>query len=82
MIEPSAIHPACALAGVLALSPLGLAVFLPTAAGLRELPVTRSDEEDKKLSSLAARIPTSEIRDELRCRFGRRWVGRTDKQEL
>jgi hypothetical protein len=65
MIDPSTIHLGCALVGVLALFLLGLAVFLPAATKFRELPVTRSDYENEKFSSLAARIPISEVRDEL-----------------
>ena len=63
MIPASTLHLVAALIGALALVTLALAVFLPQAAARR-----RSESETKnasKLSSLAARVPVSEIRDGL-----------------
>jgi hypothetical protein len=66
MIQPSAIHLLAVLIGALALLTLALAVFLPCGNTRTE---TRSECTDsrgqKAASSLAARIPVSEIRDEL-----------------
>jgi hypothetical protein len=63
MIEPSAIHLVAALIGALAVAVLALAVFLPQVAdSTRRRSAT---QDDSKLSSLAARVPISEIRDNL-----------------
>jgi len=62
MIEPSTIHLVAALIGALAVLTLALAVFLPQAAG-RSLSSNASDQ--RTFSSLAARIPISDIRDDL-----------------
>jgi hypothetical protein len=62
MIDPSALHLVAALIGALAVVVLALAVFLPQAGAARG----RADSRDERtLSSLAARIPISEIRDDL-----------------
>jgi hypothetical protein len=63
MIQGSTIHLVGALIGALALFTLALAVFLPYASGSQRAPAT--DDDEKKLSSLTARIPVSEIRDNL-----------------
>src|SRR5947209_1991129 len=63
MIEPATIHLVAALVGALAILTLALAVFLPQAAGR-----SRSESNalgQRTLASLAARIPISEIRDDL-----------------
>src|SRR5438067_214719 len=63
MIEPATIHLVAALVGALAVLTLALAVFLPQAAGR-----SRSESNalgQRTLASLAARIPISEIRDDL-----------------
>ncbi len=65
MIQPSTIHLVSALIGAFALLTVALAVFLPCARKLREMPCTRVDRDEEKLSSLAARIPVSEIGDDL-----------------
>jgi len=63
MIETSTIHLVAALIGAVAVAILAMAVFLPQVADSAR---RRSDaENDSKLSSLAARVPTSEIRDGL-----------------
>src|SRR5690242_9154373 len=62
MIELSTIHLFAALIGALAILTLALAVFLPQAAGRSHL---GSGADQRTLSSLAARIPISEIRDDL-----------------
>jgi len=63
MIQPSAIYLVAAFIGSLAVVMLALAVFLPQAAAARSHGGNRPDE--KALSSLAARIPISEVRDDL-----------------
>src|SRR5690348_5809213 len=63
MIEFSPIHLVAALIGVVAIVILALAVFLPQAAGRGRNGKNAADQ--KTLSSLAARIPISEIRDDL-----------------
>jgi hypothetical protein len=63
MIQPSAIYLVAAFIGALAVAMLALAVFLPQTAAARSHSESRSD--DKTLSSLAARISISEIRDDL-----------------
>src|SRR3954471_10242527 len=68
MIEPSTLHLVAALIGALAVVTLALAVFLPEAAVRRRS--GNGGEAEKALSSLAARIPISEIRDELVVRRG------------
>jgi hypothetical protein len=60
MIEPSVLHLVAALIGALAVGVFALAVFLPQAAARG-----RAVWEERTLSSLAARIPISEIRDDL-----------------
>jgi hypothetical protein len=63
MIQPSTIHLVAALIGALALLTLALAVFLPYSSAK-----TRSEwvgSGQKEVASLAARIPVSEIRDNL-----------------
>src|SRR5919108_3873174 len=64
MIQPSTIHLVAALIGALALLTLALAVFLPYGNGIK----MRSEcggSSHKEVSSLAGRIPVSEIRDDL-----------------
>src|SRR5689334_25161679 len=62
MIQPSAIHLVATLIGALAVVVFALAVFLPLSAAAR----SRAAVPDQRtLSSLAARIPISEIRDDL-----------------
>src|SRR5579885_1587623 len=64
MIEPATVHLIAALVGALAMLTLALAVFLPQSAAAR----AQSNSEftnGKTFSSLAARIPVSEIRDDL-----------------
>jgi energy-coupling factor transporter ATP-binding protein EcfA2 len=63
MIQPSTIHLVAALIGVLALLTLALAVFLPYGSAKRRSECDGSG--DKEVSSLAGRIPVSEIRDDL-----------------
>src|SRR2546429_5140358 len=63
MIESSTIHLAASLIGVLAIVILALAVFLPQTAGRDRNGKNAADQ--KTLSSLANRIPVSEIRDDL-----------------
>src|SRR5215470_8145012 len=63
MIETSTIHLVAALIGALAIVILALAVFLPQAAAGSRSGGNASDQ--KTLSSLSARIPISEIRDDL-----------------
>src|SRR5690349_21697539 len=63
MIAASTIHLLAALIGALAILTLALAVFLPQAA---QRPRSGSDSANRStLSSLTARIPISEIRDDL-----------------
>jgi energy-coupling factor transporter ATP-binding protein EcfA2 len=62
MIQASTVHLVAALIGALAVVTLALAVFLPQAAAHRRASETRNE---RALSSLAARIPISEIRDDL-----------------
>lgn len=62
MIEPSALHLVAALIGALAVVVLALAVFLPQDRAARGRADSR---EERALSSLAARIPICEIRDDL-----------------
>jgi type IV secretory pathway VirB4 component len=62
MIQPSVVHLVAAFVGAFAVLILALAVFLPQATSARG--DTRTEEETK-LSSLAARLPISEIRDGL-----------------
>src|SRR5262249_26901064 len=63
MTEVSTIHLVAALIGALAIVILALAVFLPQALERSRSACNASDQ--KTLSSLAARIPISEIRDDL-----------------
>ncbi len=62
MIQASTVHLIAALIGALAIVTFALAVFLPQAVAQRNGSGTRNE---KVLSSLAARIPISEIRDDL-----------------
>ena len=62
MIPASTLHLVAALIGALALVTLALAVFLPQAAAGR-LRSESKTESELRLSSLAARVPISEIRD-------------------
>jgi hypothetical protein len=64
MIQSSTLHLAVALIGALALVTLALAVFLQEAAAGRHCSESGTENEPK-LSSLAARVPISEIRDGL-----------------
>src|SRR5437660_12673490 len=64
MIQPFTLYLVAALIGALAVAVLALAVFLPqTAAG--RLRSESKTESELKLSSLAARVPISDIRDGL-----------------
>src|SRR5437879_7656759 len=64
MIQPSTVHLVAALIGALAVAVLALAIFLPQAAA-GHLRSESKTESELKLSSLAARVPISEIRDGL-----------------
>jgi len=64
MIQPFTLYLVAALIGALAVAVLALAVFLPQAAAGR-LPSESKTESELKLSSLASRVPISEIRDGL-----------------
>src|SRR5258708_7966100 len=64
MIQPSVIHLIAALIGAFAVVILALAVFLPQAAPGHTRSETRADAEARP-SSLAARVPITEIRDGL-----------------
>ena len=63
MIETSTVHLVAFVVSALAVVTLALAVFLPQIAGSERYRFEAPD--DSKLSSLAARIPVSEIRDGL-----------------
>src|SRR5437870_124417 len=66
MIQPSTIHLVAALIGALALLTLALAVFLPSVSTRTEMRSERAGNGGQKaVSSLAGRIPVSEIRDDL-----------------
>jgi hypothetical protein len=65
MIQPATVHLVAALIGALALLTLALAVFLPYGSARAERRPECSGAEKKGVSSLAGRIPVSEIRDEL-----------------
>src|SRR6185437_10945923 len=62
MIQPSAIHLVAALIGALAIVVLALAVFLPQSASARG---RANAPDERSLSFLAARVPISDIRDDL-----------------
>ena len=62
MIPASTLHLVAALIGALAVLTLALAVFLPQAAARRS---ASEPHNERTLSSLAPRIPISEIRDDL-----------------
>src|SRR5260370_1107380 len=62
MIQPFTLYLVAALIGALAVAVLALAIFLPQAAAGR-LRSESKTESELKLSSLAARVPISEIRD-------------------
>src|ERR1700739_1615827 len=64
MIQPSVIHLIAAFIGAFAVVILALAVFLPLAAPGHSRPEIRTEDETRP-SSLAARVPISEIRDGL-----------------
>ena len=63
MIQGSNVHLVGALIGALALFTLALAVFLPYVG--RQQGARTTDDDQKKLSSLAGRLPVCEIRDNL-----------------
>src|SRR5215831_14095592 len=63
MIETSTIHLVAALIGALAILVLALAIYLPQAAARSGSGSNVSDQ--KTFSPLSARIPISEIRDDL-----------------
>src|SRR5690348_9427184 len=63
MIEASTIHLVAALIGVLAVVILAMAVFLPQVVNSARCRL--ETENRSKLSSLAARVPISDIRDGL-----------------
>src|SRR5512147_3134980 len=65
MIQLSTIHLVAALIGALALLTLALAVFLPHMSTPRGARFTGATVDERTLSSLAGRIPISEIRDDL-----------------
>src|SRR5438094_4681837 len=65
MIQPPTIHLVAALIGALALLTLALAVFLPSVSTRTEMRSQRAGNGEKAVSSLAGRIPVSEIRDDL-----------------
>src|SRR5438105_4476963 len=65
MIQPSTIHLIAALIGALALLTLALAVFLPYGSTRTETSPESTGSGEKVVSSLASRIPISEIRDDL-----------------
>src|SRR5215472_2508701 len=65
MIPPSTIHLVAALIGALALLTLALAVFLPYGSIRMQTRSACAESKRKSVSSLAARIPVSEIRDDL-----------------
>ncbi len=64
MIQPSVIHLIAALIGAFAVVILALAVFLPQSAPGRTCSEIRTEAEARP-SSLAARVPITEIRDGL-----------------
>ena len=64
MIQPETIHLVAAVIGALALLTLALAVFLPYGS-TRNKPRPEVGDGNKTVSSLATRIPVSEIRDDL-----------------
>src|SRR5947209_18811895 len=64
MIQPFTLYLVAAFIGALAVAVFALAVFLPQAAAGR-LRSESKTESELKLSSLAARVPISEIRDGL-----------------
>src|SRR2546429_9709540 len=64
MIQLVTLHLVAALIGALAVAVLALAVFLPQFSAGRHRAESRTDNE-LKLSSLAARVPISEVRDGL-----------------
>ena len=65
MIQPSTIHLIAALIGGLALLTLAMAVFLPYGSTRTETSPESKGSGQKVVSSLASRIPVSEIRDDL-----------------
>jgi hypothetical protein len=62
MIQPFTLYLVAALIGAFAVAMLALAALLPQAAAGR-LRSESKTESELKLSSLAARVPISEIRD-------------------
>src|SRR5437016_7066165 len=75
MIQPFTLYLVAALMGALAVVVLALTVFLPQAAAARH-GFESGTEDEPKLSSLAARVPISEIRDGLIVRKdGSFWAG-------
>ena len=65
MIQPFTIHLIAALIGALALLTLAMAVFLPYGSTRTETSPESTGSGQKVVSSLARRIPISEIRDDL-----------------
>src|SRR5215468_5975078 len=65
MIQPSTIHLVAALISALALLTLALAVCLPYGSVRMQTRSDSAESKRKSVSSLAARIPVSEIRDGL-----------------
>jgi TraG P-loop domain len=65
MIQASTIHLIAALIGALALLTLALAVFMPSGGVRQEMRSECTRSGQKTVSSLAGRIPVSEIRDDL-----------------
>jgi hypothetical protein len=65
MIQPSTIHLVAALIGTLALLTLAVAVFLPYASAGIKPRFECAGSDERQVSSLAGRIPISEIRDDL-----------------
>ncbi len=65
MIQPSTIHLIATFIGALALLTLALAVFLPYGSTRTETSPESTGSGQKVVSSLASRIPISEIRDDL-----------------
>jgi hypothetical protein len=65
MIQPATVHLVAALIGALAILTLALAVFLPYGSARSETRTGYDGGEQKAVASLAARVPISEIRDDL-----------------
>src|SRR5437016_4647133 len=65
MIQPATVHLVAVLIGALAILTLALAVFLPYGRARSETRTGHDGGEQKAVTSLAARIPITEIRDNL-----------------